>query len=291
MDLKESLNTPEEIIEAFHEPYLRKAAYHAAFERKQDAVPAFIGYIEAATEANDVENVDDFGVVYWLICLLAEWRETKAYRPIARFFQCEPQFVEELLDDAITEERHRLIASVFDGDPSVLFDIIDNENTEEYIRSGMFDALVIVGLTEPGHLDAIGAFAKRFATSHFARAPNVVWMKWAECVGLLGFQEMTQLVRYMFTAGRITDDLMEFRHFEQDLKKGLDPRGGERTLQQEYYKLWDDTVDFFPSEDEARHQERRRRFPNRTRRRKASKLGRNDPCTCGSGKKYKHCCG
>ena len=21
------------------------------------------------------------------------------------------------------------------------------------------------------------------------------------------------------------------------------------------------------------------------------KLGRNDPCPCGSGKKYKHCCG
>ncbi|MGD0470183.1 MAG: SEC-C metal-binding domain-containing protein [Terriglobales bacterium] len=26
-------------------------------------------------------------------------------------------------------------------------------------------------------------------------------------------------------------------------------------------------------------------------RRSASKLGRNDPCPCGSGKKYKKCCG
>jgi preprotein translocase subunit SecA len=24
---------------------------------------------------------------------------------------------------------------------------------------------------------------------------------------------------------------------------------------------------------------------------KANKVGRNDPCPCGSGKKYKHCCG
>jgi preprotein translocase subunit SecA len=24
---------------------------------------------------------------------------------------------------------------------------------------------------------------------------------------------------------------------------------------------------------------------------KATKVGRNDPCPCGSGKKYKHCCG
>jgi preprotein translocase subunit SecA len=25
--------------------------------------------------------------------------------------------------------------------------------------------------------------------------------------------------------------------------------------------------------------------------RKEAKVGRNDPCPCGSGKKYKHCCG
>ncbi len=32
-------------------------------------------------------------------------------------------------------------------------------------------------------------------------------------------------------------------------------------------------------------------FPSRTRRREETKVGRNDPCPCGSGKKYKKCCG
>jgi preprotein translocase subunit SecA len=31
--------------------------------------------------------------------------------------------------------------------------------------------------------------------------------------------------------------------------------------------------------------------PKKTVRRAAPKVGRNDPCSCGSGKKYKHCCG
>ena len=37
----------------------------------------------------------------------------------------------------------------------------------------------------------------------------------------------------------------------------------------------------------------RRRHPQhgRTMRRDASKIGRNDPCSCGSGKKFKKCCG
>ncbi len=30
---------------------------------------------------------------------------------------------------------------------------------------------------------------------------------------------------------------------------------------------------------------------SRTVRRESPKVGRNDPCPCGSGKKYKHCCG
>ena len=34
-------------------------------------------------------------------------------------------------------------------------------------------------------------------------------------------------------------------------------------------------------------------FPQKieTQRREAPKIGRNDPCPCGSGKKYKKCCG
>ncbi|MBQ2846449.1 MAG: SEC-C domain-containing protein, partial [Firmicutes bacterium] len=36
--------------------------------------------------------------------------------------------------------------------------------------------------------------------------------------------------------------------------------------------------------------EREKRKPE-TVRRDAPKVGRNDPCPCGSGKKYKHCCG
>ncbi|MDO8931293.1 MAG: SEC-C metal-binding domain-containing protein, partial [Rhodocyclaceae bacterium] len=33
------------------------------------------------------------------------------------------------------------------------------------------------------------------------------------------------------------------------------------------------------------------RFPAETLRREAPKVGRNDPCPCGSGRKFKQCCG
>jgi uncharacterized protein len=42
---------------------------------------------------------------------------------------------------------------------------------------------------------------------------------------------------------------------------------------------------------EDRKPEARRFASARTFRRDAPKVGRNDPCPCGSGKKFKHCCG
>ena len=41
---------------------------------------------------------------------------------------------------------------------------------------------------------------------------------------------------------------------------------------------------------EDRKSEARRLASSRTFRRDAPKVGRNDPCPCGSGKKFKHCC-
>ena len=35
----------------------------------------------------------------------------------------------------------------------------------------------------------------------------------------------------------------------------------------------------------------KRENKQQTVRRETPKVGRNDPCPCGSGKKYKHCCG
>ena len=43
--------------------------------------------------------------------------------------------------------------------------------------------------------------------------------------------------------------------------------------------------------DEARRKELYREQKNSGTVRKEKKIGRNDPCPCGSGKKYKHCCG
>lgn len=49
---------------------------------------------------------------------------------------------------------------------------------------------------------------------------------------------------------------------------------------------WDDVLD-----DAVRQEITKKYKASKTVRRESPKIGRNDPCPCGSGKKYKHCCG
>ncbi|MBO6108145.1 MAG: SEC-C domain-containing protein [Eubacterium sp.] len=49
---------------------------------------------------------------------------------------------------------------------------------------------------------------------------------------------------------------------------------------------WDELLD-----DARRKELYKEQKSSRTYRREQPKVGRNDPCPCGSGKKYKHCCG
>ena len=67
---------------------------------------------------------------------------------------------------------------------------------------------------------------------------------------------------------------------------------GERKLSEGEEDRWDgEAPDLIPIWVEMLHQWRIENDPHRPAIAKRLKVGRNDPCPCGSGKKYKKCCG
>ncbi len=241
--------------------------------------------------------VEDFFAVYFLFSLLAEWKETRAYRPMARLLRCDSDFVDELLSDGITETVKRFMANVFDGDLTVLFDIITDEKADEYARGSMVQTLAIIGHYEPDHLTSITQFLKKFATSHFSEAPEIVWTKWAEAIAFLGLVELKPLVRHIFAAELITPLIMSFSNFERDLELALNPEVNSAPILDGYFEIQVDTLDEIIRWQEQERKDQSSRSPTSgsqfTRSQRdwiSPKLGRNDPCPCGSGRKYKKCC-
>lgn len=72
----------------------------------------------------------------------------------------------------------------------------------------------------------------------------------------------------------------------------------EINLEKLYFNMLDAKADYLyelPEWDEIFTEEKRKEISKEYKKSKIvvkeAKIGRNDPCTCGSGKKYKKCCG
>ena len=229
--------------------------------------------------------------------LLGQWRERSAYRPLAAFLR-RPE-VEPILGDATTVTCHRVMAGVFDGDPNPLYDVILDPAADEFIRARMCDALVIATLR--GELPR--EEAARFLRSSYAdlqpQAECFVWQGWQCAVALLGLSELKPLVRQAFERGFISRTLMRFKNFEEDLQRA---KGGKPVPWQKAsdYEPFGDIIeelqdwDAFAPEQETTSEPEGLWSPLSSAFIPAVNpfrgVGRNDPCPCGSGKKFKKCC-
>jgi hypothetical protein len=103
----------------------------AAGQSREAMVPVFLDYIGKLQTAkiDDLERMDAFVFIFFL---LAEWRETRAYHPLAKLLRRDPEFLDALLGDSITEASARVMAGVFDGDLQPLFDILLDDGRTKF---------------------------------------------------------------------------------------------------------------------------------------------------------------
>jgi hypothetical protein len=73
------------------------------------------------------------------VFLLAEWRATRAYRPLARLFRLGEEEVEALFSDMSTEHSHKVMAAVHDGDRAAFEAAIDRDALRSDLRDQLAD--------------------------------------------------------------------------------------------------------------------------------------------------------
>ena len=275
-------------------------ALKAASDQHLEMVPLFVQKIENFLALNPRARAKPTPL-FFIFHLLGEWREEAAYRPLARLLRLPGSEVDALFGDGITTTSHRVMAAVFDGDPEPLYDIILDPNAEEFIRAGMCEALAMVTLR--GKLDR--AVAGRFLRDAFMelqpQRQNYVWVGWQSAIAMLGMGELKILVEKAFDRGFIDSHILGFEHFEEDLRRGIEHPGEPRLPDDRDITLFGDTVEelsgwYCFTEHYREDQERWRRQAEADSARSQRLenpfrgIGRNDPCPCGSGKKFKKCC-
>jgi len=312
MDIEEILRELE-----FNRGHFPRKAVEAAVAQREAVTPHLLKLIEHAYD--NAERLDDdseetgacMGHIYAMY-LLAQFRERAAYPLIVRFFSLPGELSLDLTGDVATEALPNILASVSCGDTSLMKEMVENPALSEWVRGAALRAfLSLVAAGEASREEVIAYYAELFR-GRLQRNPSHAWDTLASCAADLAAEELREDVARAFDEGLVDPFCITPAEAERDL-------AGDESLVLPHLRrlrcgLIEDTVRAMQSWA-CFKQERRRgaagaglpplpsaesdvpdtlMLPSRERiapARVERRPGRNDPCPCGSGRKYKRCCG
>jgi len=270
-------------------------AIRAAQADRETMVPIFLRTID---DFLDMQGPVDPNALFFIFHLLGEWREKSAYSSLAVFLRLPGDVLDTILGDCVTETSHRVMAAVFDGDPDPLYEIIRDSDADEYIRAKMCQAIAMLTLRGDLPRDATAAFLRDCYAQLEPQEDCYVWSGWVDAVAWLGLTELKPLVQQAFLRGSIDPGWLTFRNFEEDLQYTVEHPDAEPLHADGNPTLFGETVAEMsgwagfkpktPSKDKSEWG--LRTSDGMPHREPLRKVGRNDPCPCGSGKKFKKCC-
>ena len=313
-----------EILELFHHvpdnsdfaPF--EKAIRAAVEQQEQITPELIALIDrAVADPAQFEGPDD-GRLSVAICLLAQFREQRACDSILRFFSLPGEKTFELTGDLFECRGAAVLAAVCGGRHKPLLRLVLNEDLSQYVRVEALDGLLVQEIwSERSRADVVDDLRKLFQTLDRPGNDYV----WAHLIGAVcdcPAPELTPEVREAF-AEKLPDatavgDLKSTLHklASTDLSRLDDFRMSHRPIDAvEECSVWG-CFDEEPEESLLPFEEPFEepfvdfllltpRFATPAEPGPAiatgeqpyhapPKPGRNDPCPCGSGRKYKKCC-
>ena len=230
--------------------------------------------------------------LFALVHLMGEKADTASFPDLCALASDPERFESVLGDEAATLSYPLILVSTFGGDPAPLYQLIEDASADEMARG---DALLVLAylarterLPERQVYDYLTALPARLrpAEEHF------VWFGYARAVAALGFAGLSGAVESAINRGFVAPGMMmsvDFWEYLRDSQKnpldfsspiwdGLTPFGGavEHLLAMSEGSELDETEAGYATAEPIRNPLRH--------------VGRNDPCPCGSGKKFKKCC-
>jgi SEC-C motif-containing protein/uncharacterized protein DUF1186 len=226
---------------------------------------------------------------------------------LVAFLRAPSERVEGLLGDAMEETLARIIAGMFDGNAEGLFALIADADADAIVRATALGALSFLCFDGKVDKPVVETFLRRFDRERMAPPRDPAWHAWVMATAMLGFSQLSEPALAAIADGRIPALLVDERFYRTVLAEALErPDDRERfetenlgyiedilEALQVFSHRADDPVEEWSSDwPEVDHAEElafssAKPLPARNPWRD---VGRNDPCPCGSGKKFKKCC-
>ncbi len=268
-----------------------KDALQAAFAKEQEITPVLVDILSKA--GADIEGLakrqDDNGFLYAMF-LLAQFREQQGLAPLIAFFSNPGQSAITLTGDVVTENLGQLLAGTSGNDIRPIQAMIENSTIDPFVRGAGLEALLcLVAWGETSPRGVITYFAE-LLESKLERQPCHAWNYLSEAICRLCGPEFIEPLKKAYDQGLISPLYMKVDEAEKMLNRptrenraDLEDDTGLRAITNVVAEM-EGWACFRPQEERIHHQGIKQTTST------PKKTGRNEPCPCGSGKKYKKCC-
>lgn len=289
--------TTVDIIHAFtHNPpgVFPKKALQAAMAQPDEVSPRLIEILQKG--ADDItalaDTRDDNGFLYGMF-LLAQFKEAAGLQPLIDFFSTGGMTAIMLTGDVVTENLNKLFAAMAEQDRTPLLKLIEDQNQNSFVRAAAIESLLCLVAWDIVDLAEVELYFLDLLTKKLEREPSHVWNYLADAASRIGSNKLQKALKNAYEQQLASDtyvpwdtakELLNRSHEENmaDLRNdaGLAPINNVIAEMENW-------ACFTPVAE--------RIAPIKIPRQQAvtttpAKTGRNAPCPCGSGKKYKKCC-
>jgi hypothetical protein len=248
-----------------------------------------------------------------LCCAVNHDLHPRALDSFLRFFSLPGEQALDLTGDMVAENGAAILASVCGGDPAPLLRLAHDESVNEFVRGQALDALAVQALWGERPRDAVVEKLRRLFHTLPKPGDDYVWAELTTLVSDFHAPELAPEARQAFADGLVDESVLDVTWFDKELSSrnecdvdfhernapidAVNECSGRICFQDDNedpgpwdddednaLEDWrDDIIDLPPPEIPEYIPPQPYIAP--------PKVGRNNPCPCGSGKKYKKCCG
>ncbi len=266
-------------------------------------VETLLQVLERCVTNPDTASEEEAQLFCYALYLMAKWRETRAYPLVIRWL-CLPEGVSTRLSgDVLTQDGARILAAVCDGDLEPIKRLVLNRTADEFSRGVAVAALALLAVWVEVPRDTIVDYFAWLAREGLEREPSYVWSalatESADIEALAVFPALRRAYDEELidpqTIGRSELDDVEAspRGALLERMKDRQPPIDDVARSTSWWARFEQPASSRRAEElaalasEGDFDDNRPVEPFRA----PMKVGRNERCPCGSGKKYKKCCG
>jgi hypothetical protein len=291
--------TSDEIIQALttFTPTFPREALSEAPQHREELIPRLLDSLDYVAEnlKTLMEEKSDYHLHFFAMFLLAQFREQRAFPKLVRFLHNSDAELRFIAGDALTENYNAILCSTYNGDIKILQEVIEDDTCYEFARSAAMRAYAFIvrdgHISRDGMLDYLRHVIRGLKAGDMAVAASVVNVIIDEHIFELLPEARALYDRDLvdrFACGTydsFVNYVFAYHHYDHAKKIHIDDVIGELST-------WSCYTPEKPSKPKPADPLPAPAAPTpaASELKAKKKIGRNDPCPCGSGKKYKKCC-